>query len=171
MKAPYKQTQHCWQTTPNIVENYMLCPLAHPVACTLLRVVGTYTVQKPVKLLAPCKWTQHCWPTTPNIVGSCWVPLHIALSVNCGVTKAYTQLCSGELRTLLKKAEGIIPWIWLFCTESKGHPSFSKESFWHKTHCFSQIWHNFVDTISFFIFFSLFAQLSTFIFNIKMKNK
>ena len=53
MKAPYKQTQHCWQTTPNIVENYMLCPLAHPVACTLLRVVGTYTVQKPVKLLQP----------------------------------------------------------------------------------------------------------------------
>ena len=103
MKAPYKQMQHCWQTTPNIVENYMLCPLPHPVACTLLRVVGTYTVQKPVKLLAPCKWTQHCWPTTPNIVGSCYVPLHIALSVNCGVTKAYTQLCSGELCTLRQK--------------------------------------------------------------------
>ena len=161
MKAPYKQTQHCWQTTPNIVENYMLCPLAHPVACTLLHVVGTYTVQKPVKLLAPCKWTQHCWellrPFTHSSKCQLWryKGLHTAMF----------------RRTLYAKAEGIIPWIWLFCTESKGHRSFSKESFWHKTHCFSQIWHNFVDTISFFIFFALFAQLSTFIFNIKMKNK
>ena len=95
--------QHCSLTTPNIVENYMLCLLAHPVACSLLHVVGTYTVQKPVKLLAPCKWTQHCWLITPNIVGSCYIPLHIALSVNCGVTKAYTQLCSGELCTLRQK--------------------------------------------------------------------
>ena len=52
---------------------------------------------KPDKLLAPCKWMQHCWPTTPNIVGSYCVRLHVALSINCGVTKAYTRLCSGEL--------------------------------------------------------------------------
>ena len=32
-KAPCKLTQHCWSTTPNIVECYMLRPLAHPVAC------------------------------------------------------------------------------------------------------------------------------------------
>ena len=25
--------QHCWQTTPNIVDCYMLHPFAHPVAC------------------------------------------------------------------------------------------------------------------------------------------
>ena len=161
--------QHCSLTTPNIVENYMLCPLAHPVACTLLRVVGTYTVQKPVKLLDPMQMdatlladdSQYCWELLHPFTHSskcqlwCYKGLHTAMF----------------RRTLYAKAEGIIPWIWLFCTESKGHPSFSKESFWHKTHCFSQIWHNFVDTISFFIFFSLFAQLSTFILNIKMKNK
>ena len=32
-KAPCKQTQHCWPTTPNIVRCYMLRPFAHPVAC------------------------------------------------------------------------------------------------------------------------------------------
>ena len=40
-KAACKRTQHCWPTTPNIVECYMLRPLAHPVACccVLLRKV------------------------------------------------------------------------------------------------------------------------------------
>ena len=32
-QAPYKRTQHCWPTTPNTVECYMLRPFAHPVAC------------------------------------------------------------------------------------------------------------------------------------------
>ena len=32
-KAPCKQTQHCWPTTPNIVGYYMLCLFALPVAC------------------------------------------------------------------------------------------------------------------------------------------
>ena len=31
-QRPCKRTQHCWSTTPNIVECYMLRPLAHPVA-------------------------------------------------------------------------------------------------------------------------------------------
>ena len=31
--APCKRTQHCWPTTPNIVECYMLRQFAHPVAC------------------------------------------------------------------------------------------------------------------------------------------
>ena len=31
--APYKRTQHCWPTTPNIVRCYMLRPFAQPVAC------------------------------------------------------------------------------------------------------------------------------------------
>ena len=66
--------------------------------CLLLHVVWTWTAQslRPVKLLVPCKWPPHCWLTTPNIVGSCYVRLHVAVSVNCGVTKAYTRLCSGE---------------------------------------------------------------------------
>ena len=91
--------QHCWQTTHS-----QHCRKLHVVSistycCLLLYVVWTCTVQslKPVKLLVPCKWTQHCWPTTPNIVGSCCIRLHVALSVNCGVTKEYTRLCSGEL--------------------------------------------------------------------------
>ena len=156
--------QHCWQTTHS-----QHCWKLHVVSisttsCLLLHVVCTCTAQslKPDKLLAPCKWTQHCWPTTPNIVGSYCVHLHVLWCYK----SIYTAMFR---RTLYDKAYWIIPWIWLFCTESKGHPNFSKESFWHKTHCFSQIWHNFVDTISFFIFFSRLPQLSTFIFDIKMK--
>ena len=50
--APYKRTQHCWPTTPNIVRCYMLGPFAHPVACCwmLLRVVAQRL--KPVKLFS-----------------------------------------------------------------------------------------------------------------------
>ena len=63
-------------------------------------------------------------------------------TVNCRVNKSiYTAMFR---KTLYAKAYWIIPWIWLFCTESKGrHPHFSKESFWHKMHCFSQIWQNY----------------------------
>ena len=63
-------------------------------------------------------------------------------TVNCRVNKSiYTAMFR---KTLYAKAYWIIPWIWLFCTESKArHPHFSKESFWHKMHCFSQIWHNY----------------------------
>ena len=41
-KAPFKRTQHCWPTTPNIVGCCMFRPCAHPVACccVLLRVVA-----------------------------------------------------------------------------------------------------------------------------------
>lgn len=42
-KASCKWMPHCRPTAPNIVECYMLCPLAHPVACccVLLHVVGS----------------------------------------------------------------------------------------------------------------------------------
>ena len=43
---------------------------------------------KPVELFAPCKQTQHC---------EFLCPFHIALSVSCGVSKAFSHLCSGEL--------------------------------------------------------------------------
>ena len=95
--SPCKRTQHCWPTTPNIVECYMLRPFAHPVSQSL----------KPVKILATCKRTQqlptlfgqqccellrpfahycqhgrnnsqHCWA---NNVGSCCVRLHVALAL------------------------------------------------------------------------------------------
>ena len=36
-KAPCKQTQHCWPTTPNIVRCYMLRPFAHPVGSSDLQ--------------------------------------------------------------------------------------------------------------------------------------
>ena len=41
-KAPWKRTQHCWPTTPNIVGCYMLRPSAHSVecCCALLEVVA-----------------------------------------------------------------------------------------------------------------------------------
>ena len=72
-KASCKRMQHCQPTAPNIVECYMLCPLAHPVACCcnvvamLLGVVAQSL--KLVKPLAVCKWTQQlstllgqqCW--------------------------------------------------------------------------------------------------------------
>ena len=67
--APCKPwTQHCWQTTPNIVVCYMLRPFAHPVACCcmLLRIVRSccakfesgqtfsYVKNRPSK-------SQQCW--------------------------------------------------------------------------------------------------------------
>ena len=43
LKAPGKQTQHCWPTTPNIGGCYILRPIAHSVivcCCVLLGVVA-----------------------------------------------------------------------------------------------------------------------------------
>ena len=53
----------------NIVECYMLCPFAHPVACccVLLRVVAQSF--KPVKRLARCKREQQL-PTLLGVVAS-----------------------------------------------------------------------------------------------------
>ena len=45
-KAPCKQTQHCWPTTPNIVGCYMLCLFALPVALPVAQSL------KPVKLFS-----------------------------------------------------------------------------------------------------------------------
>ena len=73
LKASCKGMQHCRPTALNIVECYMLRPLAHSVACCcnvvamLLGVVAQSL--KLVKLLAVCKWTQQlstllgqqCW--------------------------------------------------------------------------------------------------------------
>ena len=71
--ASCKCMQHCRPTALNIVECYMLRPLAHSVACCcnvvamLLGVVAQSL--KLVKLLDMCKWTQQlstllgqqCW--------------------------------------------------------------------------------------------------------------
>ena len=154
-------SQHCWKL--HVVPVSTSCCLYVVACCWDLYCAETSQTFSPMQMDATllADNSQYCWELLRPFTHSskcqlwCYKGLHTAMF----------------RRTLYAKAEGIIPWNWLFRTESKGHPSFSKESFWHKTHCFSQIWHNFVDTISFFIFFSLFAQLSTFILNIKMKNK
>ena len=53
--------QHCWPTAPYIVECYMLCPLAHPIARCCNVVAQTL---KLVKLLAGVQMDT----TTLNIV-------------------------------------------------------------------------------------------------------
>ena len=58
-KAACKRTQHCWPTTPNIVECYMLRPFAHPVACCWM--------------LLRKFWNRSNF-TTPNISFAPWSP-------------------------------------------------------------------------------------------------
>ena len=68
-KASCKRMQHCQPTAPDIVECYMLRPLAHPVACCCKLLGVVVQSLKLVKLLAMCKWTQQlstllgqqCW--------------------------------------------------------------------------------------------------------------
>ena len=55
-KASCKWMQHCRPTALNIVECYMLRPLAHPVACCCNVVACCWELLH--KLLAMCKWTQ-----------------------------------------------------------------------------------------------------------------
>ena len=42
--------QHCWQTTPNIVDCYMLHPFAHPVACCCVLLELTLKTKKDLKM-------------------------------------------------------------------------------------------------------------------------
>jgi len=84
-KAAGKRTQHCWPTTPNIVRCYMLGPFANPVECcwVLLRVFPQSQIGQTFS------------PVPRNIVGSCFVRLHVALSLTgfniCPTTPNNTQ--------------------------------------------------------------------------------
>ena len=152
--------QHCWQTTHSqhcwklhVVSSSTSGQLPVVACCLDLYCAKFETRQtfSPMQMDATllANNPQYCWELLCPFTRSSKCQLWCYKSI-------YTAMFR---RTLYAKAYWIIPWIWLFCTESKGHPNFSKESFWH----------NFVDTISFFIFFSLLPQLSTFIFDIKMK--
>ena len=84
-KAPCKRTQHCWPTTPNIVECYMLRPFAHPVAvvaCCCAKLETGETFQ----------------PTTPNISFVPW-----SLKRSAAMLDPFAQLfrhCWGHARSL-----------------------------------------------------------------------
>ena len=78
--APYKRTQHCWLTTPNILDVTCCVPFAHPVAwcCVLLESVAQSL--RPVKLLTTCKRTQQLPTLLGRRVGSCFVRSQVALN-------------------------------------------------------------------------------------------
>ena len=66
-KAPWKRTQHCWPTNPNIIGCYMLRPIAQPVTwcCTEFETGQT---------LEPLSPNISC-PVQRNIVGSVYTAL------------------------------------------------------------------------------------------------
>ena len=81
--SPYKMPRtngrkHCWPTTLNIVECYMLGPFARP-CCTLLSVVGSCCPKfETVETFSYVKTDA----TTPNdIVGRCYVCLQVVWDI------------------------------------------------------------------------------------------
>ena len=87
-KAPCKQTQHCWPTTPSIVGCYMLRPFAHPVECCwmLLRVVAQRL--KPVKLFSQQLPTFLLFCDRRSLAQQCWIRLHSSSNI-VGATRAH----------------------------------------------------------------------------------
>ena len=80
-KATYKQTQHCWPTTPNMVGCYMLRLFALSGACCwmLLRVVAQSL--KAVKLFRQQLSTFLLFCDRRSIAQQCWICLHSSSNI------------------------------------------------------------------------------------------
>jgi len=87
-QAPWKRTQHCWPTTPNIVGCYMLRPFAHPVAFCwmLLRVVAQSL--KAVKLFSQQLPTFLLFRDRRSVAQQGWIRLHSSSNI-VGATLAH----------------------------------------------------------------------------------
>ena len=79
--SPCKRTQHCWPTTPNIVECYMLRPFANPVACCWMLLSVVTQSLKPVKLFSQQLPTLLLFRDRRSVAQQCLIRLHSSSNI------------------------------------------------------------------------------------------
>ena len=75
-KAPCNLRQHCWLTTPSIVECVRLYTLLHVVACCWELLLKVWNRSK--------FWAQQCLIRLPHLFQHCWSHAHV-LHIVCKV--------------------------------------------------------------------------------------